>query len=319
MPQEHQQQIALEQGASTSAEPEHTGRATLTSQELAQIEEKYRRLTSLYFKVKDYVIASEKADEEQRLSVTALNELRNAFDHDMRVKAVLYGNGVQRSELASLTPFEYCRINIDKALGHVYRAGYDALDIISLSLISEIRDLNPHTRRAIWIQVFPDYTNEIRKPLNQATDICEAAKAAKDVESADTFPVQFARYEQAIDILAGIREKLNDRLPEAVELERQYEAQLAQRREDLELRAKQAEEETRRYKKQLKLAIWGLVLAVVAIIITVVLSFIGFNLSGGSTQTSATPRPTVGRAQPTTRQNAAIKGAPAKPTKTPKR
>ena len=211
----------------------------------------------LYLQVKPYVIASEKAvaclsDElegvgKERLSVTAINELRNAFDHAVRAQAVLHG-WIPVPTKAGLPDYDYCHINLDKAKGHVYRAGYDALDIVTTARAEEIRKIRDGLRPSTLVTVFPQYADEIRQPLDQALQLCDEAKSSKDVESDNMGQQYYAMYKDALGLLDSVLSKLTDSLPElaAVDTEKRQE-----------------------YKRQRNIAI---ILAIVGIVVTILAS-----------------------------------------------
>lgn len=182
--------------------------------EAAELLSLYKRFVSLYRTVKSHVIASEKCDREGRLSLPAINEFRNALDHDMRVRGVTILRDLSGPDRADIAPFEYCKQNISKAIGHIYRAGYDALDVISFSLLDEIGRLCDSVSQTTLVAVIPGYGSVIRSRLQDATKMCNAAKANKDVESDNVAEQHFRSYEQAIETLSEVKHTLEEHLPE---------------------------------------------------------------------------------------------------------
>jgi hypothetical protein len=87
--------------------------------------EELRLLSSLYEEVKKIVLLSENKNDEKAVLLTAVNELRNAFDHIMRC----YLDECDFKE------------HIKKAKGHLYRAGYDAYELMAIDLSSQIKHL----------------------------------------------------------------------------------------------------------------------------------------------------------------------------------
>jgi len=83
-----------------------------------------RAVADLYIQAKALILYSEEVDPESRSNLQVIKELRDAFDHLMRVIVARVGN--QTSPGA--TDPEYCSKNIQKAIGHIYRAAFDALD-----------------------------------------------------------------------------------------------------------------------------------------------------------------------------------------------
>jgi hypothetical protein len=104
----------------------------------------YKDLIKFYFEVKELIATAEREEEQQRISISAISELRSAFDHVARAHSVLC-NVVPQEVIQKTTNFnadDYCRKNYSKAYAHLYRAGYDAYDCIAISLVDEDRTDN---------------------------------------------------------------------------------------------------------------------------------------------------------------------------------
>ncbi|MBN1343266.1 MAG: hypothetical protein JXQ73_11335 [Phycisphaerae bacterium] len=219
----------------------------LTEEQHKEVKQAYATLTKLYMRVKGYVIASEdletlsEASEDETLagqeclSVAAINELRNGFDHDNRVKAVLLLGDNSGAEKAKLGPYEYCVKNVNKAIGHVYRAGYDALEIVYLHESSEIVRLLDGFRMSTLATVMPDYAEAIHAKRDAARELHKKAKSFKDVESeklleegqlGEGFSVHFDNYEKAVAILDALVQTLHGKLPVLQQVEEEKERDL---------------------------------------------------------------------------------------------
>ena len=147
----------------------------MTDQEQHELDELYKEAIKLYFAVKRLIVKAEREDAEQRISLSAIAELRSALDHMMRAHSISCGVGSLRPEL-QMEPSDYCRKNLDKAIGHLYRAGYDAYDILSIRLIEDIEKcLNDVSSEAIY-HVIPTASEQIMRPLIAAKQMLEDAK-----------------------------------------------------------------------------------------------------------------------------------------------
>jgi len=179
--------------------------ANPTLQELAA------HLVDLYKDVKSYVIQSEKLSEGRRTSTPALNELRHAFDHWMRVEAV-WRHGRPVPEGAEPDGAKYCEKNLRKTIGHVYRAGYDALDIMALHKLRQVDVYQTSFRLSARLQVITDYAERVRMPLEKAVATCNKAKLGKDVESerVEEHVGFFRMYHEAIEDLDAVLKVLED-------------------------------------------------------------------------------------------------------------
>jgi len=115
-------------------------------------------------------------------------------------------------------------------VAHVYRAGYDALGIATSAEIEGIRRITQSVRPTTLVAVISDYATGIRRPIERAVEMCNKAKASKDVESEDAERHSYETYKKALNILEQVRAKLNERLPELqavnAEKDREVENQL---------------------------------------------------------------------------------------------
>lgn len=225
-----------------------------------------RQIVALYYEVKKHVIASEKLSPGARVSVPALNELRNALDHRMRADGV-WRHGIKPRQGTEQDPFKYCEKNLQKALGHVYRAGYDALDILALNRIRQIEKYVDSYRMSTLHTVISDFATRVRQPFEEGVGQCDSAKQGKDVEpeKVEQHPVYFAEYKVALDRLDSVLSVLHAHDKDLVAVEedtRNREAEAAARD------ARTANE----YLKQRNYALIGIVVTIVTAIAAIIVT-----------------------------------------------
>ena len=130
----------------------------------------WAKLVKDYFAVKELIIKAENLEKEKRLPINAINELRNALDHIMRVLAKefkVYDGNVNIQQ------------NLIEALEHIYRAGYDACDVIAITLLEEIENLlKPYPTDAI-LKVWNNFFEDWYPKLEEAKESIEKAKKIK--------------------------------------------------------------------------------------------------------------------------------------------
>ena len=232
----------------------------MTPEQEKQLVALSRQIVALYVEVKKHVVTSEKLSPGARVSVPALNELRNAFDHYMRAEAV-WRHGVNPGQGAEQDPLKYCEKNLQKSLGHVYRAGYDALDILALNRIRQIEKYVDSYRISTLHTVIADYAVRIRQSFEEGVQQCDGAKQGKDVEPerVDQHPVYFAEYKASLEKLDSVLRVLHSYDKDLVAVEAEANAG-----------------DTRASKDYLKQRNWALigiaatvVTAIIAIIVTV--------------------------------------------------
>ncbi|MHB0939702.1 MAG: hypothetical protein ACYDCO_27705 [Armatimonadota bacterium] len=175
----------------------------------------YKKILEFYPRIKRLVCLCEKVDPEQRANLSPIAELRSALDHIMRAHSRLYGITVQFDDEPgeSVTEedtdrYEYCRKHLDKARGHLYRAGYDAYDVISMALLDDIYAMEQSVSKQAFFTVIKEGP-ELLKKADEAKEWFTSAKAGRDVESSSAEQgVQFAEYEKANTQLAEIRDTI---------------------------------------------------------------------------------------------------------------
>src|SRR6185503_19343100 len=88
-------------------------------------ETRLKEVVSIYSKAKQMILLAEELDPSFRSNIMVIKELRDSHDHFMRLFDEL---------LSSHPPDEtYLLAQLDKSRGHIFRAGYDAIDGIVVS------------------------------------------------------------------------------------------------------------------------------------------------------------------------------------------
>lgn len=107
------------------------------------------------------------------------NELKNAWEHVVRAKANELGIGPEPTNL------DYIKANLDKVLGHEYRAFFDICDWLSMNLRKRVIDhLGPYDNETINA-VIPRYYTEIRPKTEQLCNEIAKLRTSKDIARED--------------------------------------------------------------------------------------------------------------------------------------
>lgn len=237
--------------------------------------EKLGKLAKIYIQAKELIIYSEEVDEESKSNLQIIKELRDAFDHLMRVISVRVGESSGKSD-----PDQYCQDNIEKAIGHVYRAAYDALDGTALSLKSKIHTNLNGVPSSCAKEIIPHYW-ENRANLEAATNSIVQQRTGKDVSSGD-LEHKFLQY---LDAIEKLKEFHNLTLRHGVLLS--------------ECANEQSQGHKRTEASNLKVAIIAAALgAALALIATPAVSFISGKLNPPPSITNTAPLPPPNASQP---------------------
>ncbi len=195
-----------------------------------------QKLCELYFAVKELIIYFEENNPEQDTDIQLINELRNAFDHLMRAFAVWLKIKQEKS------PYKYIQTNIDKAFGHVYRAGYDTLDFLVL-IFKEIiyKDISQYPTEAIN-KIIPEYYTKIRPLIYDLNEKITKYRKEKDVSSENY--IQLFEYIKDIKKLVEYHKEISKKIPALNEYH-------------LKLKNEQSQENKKNWIKELTIALAG--------------------------------------------------------------
>ena len=105
------------------------------------------RLAELYESVKPIFLLVEYFNEKDGIVLTSMNEIRSAFDHTMRAL---------RCDSSQSLEDEF-----DKARKHLYRAAYDACEIMVLDRLDFIGRLKRGIPYDVLVRFYPEYATEI--------------------------------------------------------------------------------------------------------------------------------------------------------------
>ncbi|NVZ08402.1 hypothetical protein HW932_03915 [Allochromatium humboldtianum] len=182
---------------------------------LDQDREGLKNLAELYAEAKALILYSEQIDPDSRSNLQVIKELRDAFDHLMRVIAT---RTTDRT-LSDADDPDYCRKHIQKSVGHVYRAAFDALDGTVLSLITKITEVVDHYPPEVLNQVIPNYW-EMKSELYKLSGKIADHRARKDVGA--QIGLTLDRYVQDIEVVKGFYQTVLDCGPSLEECAAQY-------------------------------------------------------------------------------------------------
>jgi hypothetical protein len=172
----------------------------------------------LYFRVKALVVAAERSDKEHKISISCVAELRSAYDHLMRIeKALLISPdeclNPNSSKNTEEQVREYCATNFSKIRGHLYRAGYDAYDAISISLLAEVRQMIESLPADLLLVADREAAKKVFAVLKEAEEALNDAKCRKDIESEQDQLKYFELYEGPCNQLEDLRKHIVTLMP----------------------------------------------------------------------------------------------------------
>lgn len=205
--------------------------------------QEFERLACLYRDAKTIILYCEEVDPTFKSNLQVIKELRDAFDHLMRLFvskiASAPGNGNE----------DYGKNQLDKAIGHTYRAAFDALDGTVLSLRLKINEAVSGYHIDVIKEIIPDYW-AIKETLNRLTDNITTNRAEKDIKI--DYSGLFERYVADVEDLKNAYDKILKLGPTLDECQQAY-------------KLKKKDDDTRRFKVSLTASIIaGIILATIS-------------------------------------------------------
>ena len=186
---------------------------TLSARDL----EVLRKTTECYGILKDLALYAEELNSESFLP--PINEIRDAFDHLMRMYSVLFGLRDGDSE--------YIKENLDAVFRHVYRASFDYLDYIRIYQKDYIhRRLEGISQQTI-VNLFPEYYREILPEIESCLEDIPLYKASKDIGKPDMETVE--RYHAKVLKMRDYCAQINKMAPALIEAESKLRGEAEQR------------------------------------------------------------------------------------------
>lgn len=164
---------------------------------------KLEELFSLYDKVRQSVILLENFNEEQKMYIAPINQLRSALDHIFKAINIC-------------DDFEQCEYELREAKEHLDRAGYDTMELLAANIgITIVEKLKRYDTRTIT-EVFPYYFTTIKPQLTDIKGIVASLRSNKKIDSDKSFSTYFDQ----IYILINIDKKVDTMIPSLEEYEK---------------------------------------------------------------------------------------------------
>lgn len=165
-------------------------------------------LCQIHILTKKYYILSEEINLHMATLVQPIKEQRDALEHIIRVySALTLEDDSIVEKFSNVSIDEYVRSNMEKAIGHEYRAFFDVIDYITISIRERIyNEINMYTLKQI-VDVFPNYEN-FKKRLNELPEEIASMRIKKDV--GENMLEIAKEYAQLADELLSLYKKLSN-------------------------------------------------------------------------------------------------------------
>lgn len=146
--------------------------------------ERLNEIKELYVEVKEAIILAENFDPSHEVYLSPINELRNALDHIMR--SLIYEDKLDNE--------------LNEAKEHLYRAGYDAYEVMAINVGSAIIKGIEEFDASIISTIYPTYYTDVKPRLIQAKVDLADTRAHKRLNP-ETGTKSFTPYKEKISNL----------------------------------------------------------------------------------------------------------------------
>jgi hypothetical protein len=176
------------------------------------------KITQVYRYEKDLMLHAEELNEESFLP--PINEIKDAFDHLMRVFAV-------KCNLKTTDEQDYTYKNLDATFRHLYRATFDLLDYIRIFQRERVEDMLEGISREAISVVFPEYYRDIRPEIERALDKIPIYKGEKDIGNPNLDNIK--GYCELVKSIKADCIKIEEKLPGLIQYEEQKKKEEAEK------------------------------------------------------------------------------------------
>ncbi len=158
--------------------------------------EVWEKILKIHETTKHFIIKAEEFNEGYKSFIQPLNELKNAYEHVIRAQAAECGLQEGKSE-------EYIRKNLDKALGHEYRAFFDTADWTAIYLREKIINTLSNYSPAAIRQAVPNYMS-MKTRVDSISAMISHLREKKDIGKTSELLPGIEHYEQLLNELFDI-------------------------------------------------------------------------------------------------------------------
>jgi hypothetical protein len=167
-----------------------------------------KQIVELYSETKAIqILAAELSSDEFLEYLQQIKEHRDAHDHIVRALANQYSLDCDQTDETRQ------RMNLDKALGHEYRAFFDSADWLSVTLRERIAKMVRPYGPSCLDDVLKDYSSKTRIRITAICREIAARRNSKDISQPGGILDDVHRYKGILDELSGIHDQIEAAIP----------------------------------------------------------------------------------------------------------
>jgi len=159
--------------------------------------DQWKKLVQIHNYAKRLTLLGEEVDPEHEFALGPLIQQRDTLEHIMRAKACELGLAKPED------PESYMITNMDKALGHAYRAFFDAADLVTILYREKLNSMVAPYTTACITAVIPTYYDKILPRTEEISEGIAKVRGAKDIANRDGLLEEVETYIGYVDELHG--------------------------------------------------------------------------------------------------------------------
>lgn len=169
-----------------------------------EYEKEVKEIVIIHNFTKHYILLGEELSEDFETYLQPVKEFRDAYEHIVRAFTRCVGLGDTQIKVKKE---EYIRKNLNKAVGHEYRAFFDVADWFAIVCRKRIYDIVKNYKYEKLCEKCPNYP-EIKKNLYTISEEIATIREKKDISSNIIDEVN--HYQYALVQLLGYYRELVD-------------------------------------------------------------------------------------------------------------
>jgi len=182
--------------------------------------EKWTLIVKIHNLTKALVIQSEELDPQHLFYFPIIIQQRDCLDHIIRAAyGWLHPDNLKKSKNAISDSKDYNGRQMEKALGHMYRAFFDAADWVSILYREKIGESMGNYSLNTIHTIFPNYYTKIVPRLEAISLAIAEVRASKDIVHTKEILTGVDQYMELIAELAIYMEEVQKTIPNLNKLE----------------------------------------------------------------------------------------------------
>lgn len=171
-------------------------------------EEQWQKIIEIQSNLKQIIIYAEEFEENNDTFLQPSLEQKHALDHIVRAQSAILGLKAPPDTAA------YINLHFDKAIGHLYRAFFDAADWLSIIIRRRIRKLLAGYSNQCIMSAMPAYYSDLKPAILSACKEIADIRGAKDIGKSNSDMIdEVNKYYGVLNVLKESYEEIVKKIP----------------------------------------------------------------------------------------------------------